>query len=63
MQHGDRGLMGVTRRRFIACAVAFLASIAGPPRKWACALRARIYPGPVVALDAEQVRQPGKWAG
>jgi hypothetical protein len=55
--------MGVTRRRFIACAVAFLASIAGPPRKWACALRARIYPGPVVALDAEQVRQPGKWAG
>jgi hypothetical protein len=31
--------------------------------RWAEAVRAKRYPGPVVALDENAMKQPGKWAG
>lgn len=55
------------RRRFLvtvltAAALLALAERLGP-RRWVEAVRARIYPGPVVLLDKKGLRSPGKWAG
>jgi hypothetical protein len=31
--------------------------------RWAEAMRAKQYPGPVAALDENAMKQPGNWAG
>ena len=55
--------MDLTRRHFIRNALLLLAPLIIAPRKWASALRARVYPGPIVPLDPAKIRQPAKWAG
>ncbi|HPO16623.1 MAG TPA: hypothetical protein PLI09_24515 [Candidatus Hydrogenedentes bacterium] len=56
------------RRYFLYSLAASAAAALGVLRwkrvaRWAEAIRSRKYPGPVVALDEQAMKQPGKWAG
>ncbi len=56
------------RRHFLyflaAGAVAVLGGLGWEkPARWAEAVRAKRYPGPVVPLDKGAMKQPGPWAG
>ena len=57
------------RRTFAGLLAAVGAALALPlmhpllPRRWTEAVRARLYPGPVRALNPAGIRGPARWAG